>query len=804
MSILLPAIWTQLGCKQSMAEMMKYTKDMDECQAMDQAISNGEPSEEIRLLMIKLLTVIMANNQSKFITLCQTNQPLLSQKYLNIVHVLFSDKCPEILSMTIQLMLAGIEEYQKSNSSKQTNEDSSDTYKRTDLFQLIFDDYAEYLCIALGPICAHNRGKIRLCALKLLSKIIEQHMTIKQGIPRWITDDDKIWKYIFRFIFEQIPSVQQQLALSALKWLKLAVSMYNERVQNEDVSTTQNPTDFQMAKLWMLLLNDTGVHALNHQQEVDVQQELLHSIGNIFPCVTEQLGHWKTLHQNIGYKAIAALLICLEDRFPGEFVVKLLPFFESMNLRNEEDVHLKQECLRLFGQFVSIKHYDTFLFEQIAVQSNTGYLMMTAEIFKGFIPDQMDQETLLRICKALSSSSSSRSARELLDVLRILLVKCAFKLSDECIEEILWIILQIQTARTEKKYDPWCSDLDTSLGNALYGATREILRQVHGRGLVECFNVQLPYVVPATWNRHFAALYQRNSVDMTCSEAAKRRRSYLAFAWLTWNVRFFLGEHMEMVYSAFQQCNDEGKEDAIQMIIMSTLWRSLGAPTGWKSEWVEKMVMEILLPNMTWKVGKLALDMRLLALNSMLRLYQNSTVNTDFTWKYREKLISALKQRMDDTNEQTRIDVVRTLRCILVDLGESRCSGNMLSDSEVDQLTETLVQRFDDSADEVREVTSDAVAALVQCLNRGNEIHSELYAIIVRTALLHLDDENECLQQKVADLLEGIAGFDKAIFREKIGAVHVEHVRRETRVLLEQRLLSKMDIDVGSNDKQCA
>merc|ERR1740116_532677 len=117
--------------------------------------------------------------------------------------------------MTIKMLSSQIKQYE------QTQNAESVTPK---LFKLIFDDFAEYLCMSLATSCVHQRGKIRLQSFELLAKIIEHNIRMHNDISEWITDDDKMWKYIACLTFDKIQYVKDALASNALTWMDLLQS----------------------------------------------------------------------------------------------------------------------------------------------------------------------------------------------------------------------------------------------------------------------------------------------------------------------------------------------------------------------------------------------------------------------------------------------------------------------------------------------------------------------------------------------------------------------------------------------------
>eukprot|EP01084_Bolivina_argentea_P044806 82448_1 len=263
MKIFLTVIWEQLGCHESMSSMMEFKNDncddFKTINSKEPSTHKQESSEEIRILIVELLTKITTNNYNNFTLFFQQNDKKYCFQYLNVLHLLFSDKCPQIRTKISQLLLKQIDffEYEKSTNNGDTQN------KENKLLKCIFDDYAEYLCLPIAKGCMHQRGRIRLISFELLSKIIENIIITKHTIPPWLTDEQKIWKYISYLTFDQMQYIKKALSSGAFKWISILITAKN------------NNNSVQCAKIWMLLLNEYGLNMLNQQDQFNTQNELL-------------------------------------------------------------------------------------------------------------------------------------------------------------------------------------------------------------------------------------------------------------------------------------------------------------------------------------------------------------------------------------------------------------------------------------------------------------------------------------------------------------------------------------------------
>merc|ERR1712129_485318 len=107
----------------------------------------------------------------------------------------------------------------------------------------------------------------------------------------------------------------------------------------------------------------------------------------------------------------------------------------------------------------------------------------------------------------------------------------------------------------------------------------------------------------------------------------------------------------------------------------------------------------------------------------------------------------------------------------------------IIAKSDVESFCQCLLNRFDDSNDEIRIHTCSALQSFMLCLNSDS---IDLYGKIIETVLIHLDDSNKQLQQHVFDFLKSNADFNTDIFEKQLDAINKEDLQSSTQTMLGQ------------------
>ena len=199
-------------------------------------VSNGnksndiETSEEIKKLMIQLLTVIYMNNWGKMLEKIddsnnknnnnEMNQSLLNKnknknntnRFLQLLNVLCefaNDKCPEIKTMSCKLLINMLDNLLIIEN-------------KWNFFQCHCDlviDYSLYLFESYIKGLRHQRAKLRLISFQSLSKIVLFNLKYKNKFPDWLKLGTNYGKNINLLRFDRMGYIRTQLIVSCVEWL---------------------------------------------------------------------------------------------------------------------------------------------------------------------------------------------------------------------------------------------------------------------------------------------------------------------------------------------------------------------------------------------------------------------------------------------------------------------------------------------------------------------------------------------------------------------------------------------------------
>ena len=204
------------------------------------------------------------------------------------------------------------------------------------------------------------------------------------------------------------------------------------------------------------------------------------------------------------------------------------------------------------------------------------------------------------------------------------------------------------------------------------------------------------------------------------------------------------------------------------------------------ADWAEHMYEGLLLPNLIWRAGKAAEQIRLAVYLCLSHLMHLENMSRDALALRVSTALPLFISGLDDDNVETR-----RLSCIVIKTLVQRIGAKCLSSDEVRLLYPELIKRLDDASDIVRLMACGACTSLLQVAD-----YSPLYSestnldrtnleYFVRGLLIHLDDPSCEIQQGVFDVLACACSVDGAVL-----GLELQSVRdRQRSVALVDRLL---------------
>jgi len=363
---------------------------------------------------------------------------------------------------------------------------------------------------------------------------------------------------------------------------------------------------------------------------------------------------------------------------------------------------------------------------------------------------------------------------QVLNALYCVLAQCRDLLCADSVCEILSIIVQIHATHLVQYHDELLQ-LSVTATHPLSTFIDKILDLVRTTNRNDDDDDETPCV----WQLHFERVYQRIDDEL------KRGHGQYLFAALLFYCNSFITQHMNVIVPIFEQITDERQSETIRFAVLSILFALLRqVPNGATDVIGEHILVDVLLPNLVWKPGSFHYRMRELAVRCMLMVYEKHCIDSSVSWKYKEKLICLVQSRFDDFQSELRVLVMQLMRYILEDVHKASSlqlhhepAASMMKDAEWKSLCTNILERFDDSQDDVRVLCCATLKVFVQCM-QSQQAH--LYPQIIATALLHLDDSNDVLQREIFEFLQFVVACAPQEVEKQINMMNLENVQEST------------------------
>lgn len=182
-----------------------------------------------------------------------------------------------------------------------------------------------------------------------------------------------------------------------------------------------------------------------------------------------------------------------------------------------------------------------------------------------------------------------------------------------------------------------------------------------------------------------------------------------------------------------------------------------------------RLVLEVLLPNMVWRVGLVASTVRKAAVACLLSLVQRRLLPLPILEPIAaQHLLPSLTGAASDDDVTTRLMCVSAIACILKEL-----KGTLDYDA-VRAVYPELLKRLDDANDAVRAAACTALAAFATCGTK-DALAGGPVEYTLETLLVHLDDQEGGMQSTVYEAILPLVRLDVVLGRRLVTAARAKH-----------------------------
>lgn len=176
-----------------------------------------------------------------------------------------------------------------------------------------------------------------------------------------------------------------------------------------------------------------------------------------------------------------------------------------------------------------------------------------------------------------------------------------------------------------------------------------------------------------------------------------------------------------------------------------------------------RLATEVILPNATWRVGRVASTIRKVTLACLYALAREALVAPEQLGPTFDALQPVLVSCMEDDEEATRRLTCLSFRHLFEQL------RGRLDDMAVTKLYGELLKRLDDSSDAVRLAVCGALGAFFAAGPRS-AYNGTVLDYTLDCLLIHLDDVDPTVQNAVQDAARAAVPLDPAVVAKKCRA----------------------------------
>ena len=497
------------------------------------------------------------------------------------------------------------------------------------------------------------------------------------------------------------------------------------------------------------------------------------SLSKIVPAVMSELADWTAFRRKKASYLLYDVMFFVEDYVTQHLELILNGMYKAV-LDDEEEVRGNVcKCAKLLGIYVNPDAYLNIVTPHFSIYSGTpnfqaACLKIMSFVIEGFSREQLGKaDNLERICTILSDKEFLSSEHtQLLWSLNMATFAVIRASQSDCKPHsfhLCLVLLHCQSfasmgsdLRMEAveaasllfrhcfSSDEEWEDADPKYG--LYG--------VHFGRLLKTLKQDMP-----AWTKH-------------CSER-------LLFENLMECSGPYVGKNLEDVVVILKEMFKVERDPDMRLSFFTLLCRLLsseGNPlnsTGELDKFSENIIVDMVMPNLTWRSGRTASAIRTAAMSTLWAVLKSRSLNLKaiHSGKLVEDLFPQLKSTLEDDNPSTRLVVCSVLQEIF------RVFERSINPDLLHGFYDDLIKRMDDNRDEIRVAITKTFSLYIDCLPCPYDkvLYSAHTTAMSRGLLIHLDDPETQIQDGVLEVLKKLACLDADCVLRNVEAVRHKH-----------------------------
>ena len=702
-----------------------------------------EPSEEVRLLFLKIMNTIL----EKEIVLNAVNSKLYTymDDVICILKTTLTDKFGDIKSLSCQ----GVE-------------------KAATAFKKDFHLMGNTLISPILQCFSHQQKKTRISAIQAIGTVMH-HST---------SDDFKpVGSHLAQRLFDHVPQVRLKVSLVVGKLLLdwryaaancvyllplLLTSLEDDVKENREEALSLWKA---VGKQWIEneLQNDSRMKdrvdfsdepLLRHpdnfvRHDLGCRQYITRIVSKLIPALKNDIRDW-LVETRIKASSLTYIIVShLEETAAITQHAETLLGLIQEGMTDTEVKVVKNMCrvANVYGYFVPSKTWCPFIVQRLISQPSVCDLLILSNILQGTDPDTFEE-----CSKSIANALQHDTVCLIVD--------------DEYLEELLECLKALLSVTVGKDPNGIQSQLFKSAISIISLSSKEDLKD-GGRkflvDLIEALNVTKEELFQKELHS------QLTLMSNECSNWGSSSRQVEVFSTLLQESGSAIGLYPDLVTRIFHtvlaptESNESTSSRAapeLQLKMFLILSRQLCKYDQTLNSdnkfgiYVLKVVTDLILPALVWHSGRKASAVRTAAASSLWSIFESKCLPLqpliEANSNVYSKLLSTMNGLLDDDSEKTRIITCQIYEKLFAQI------GTVMLPQILTKIWSILIKRLDDKSNDVRIACLNAFKSSFSCIIGKDGcpiIGVEGLEDIYSTILIHMDDNNEVIRKSAFETL---------------------------------------------------
>ncbi|XP_074552726.1 dynein axonemal assembly factor 5 [Halichoeres trimaculatus] len=631
---------------------------------------------------------------------------------------------------------------------------------------------AESLIKPLMQTISHQHSRVRVSAIEATGAVI-QHSTGKNV--------DDVLSHFAQRLFDDSPQVRKAVTVVVGDWLlhmRDRYSYFHKLIPLLLSNTTDEIPEIRLlaADLW----KQVGTQ-WEKENEEDIKDKMdflltpppfypsgverpglgcrelvIRNLGRLVPAIAHDVTDWLVPTRVRTSQLLSVLLLHAEDHSTQHLQPLLATLYVACT-DTERDVATNcRAAAKLLGTFVPPDVFLKLLLDHVTSPSSSSHpwahLTVLAAVLGG-CPRPLLKPHLEQIANTLALPDVCQEYQQvmyleqLLASVDVLLRQCESDCGSVSLQ-LLQVLVTVQSLSAE----PHLSE--------------KAVESVH----LLC-KVQGLDSVMELYRQHMGQLldWLSASVNAWSSYSPQRLQLHVIVTQSGPVIGEFLSQLMPLLHSCLQPNRDTEMRMSVFTMLAKLLLdaaNTLDSQGRFRDE-SERFLCDVLLPNLVWQAGRTAAAVRTSALSCLLALLHGGAITPGQLLCIEEKLLPLVLSALDEDSQMGRLFACRSLSSII------KLTGTSLHPEALNKIYPELLKHLDDSSEEVRGVSLQALGLWLSCLTKdyNPEFYSAHLQLLFQQLLLHLDDPDGSVQDSVLEVLKKGSSVHPMLLKKEVEAV---------------------------------